>query len=100
MPFPPSSRVRDADVYDRKLLGQLSQCAYQAGKKFFQEVISDKEAVPGVLLFIQTYHIADCGCLQPQSAESAIRTFHFSQVHTGGAYTGFQLRAPLRGARN
>jgi hypothetical protein len=28
--------------------------------------------------------IADCGCLQPQSAESALRTFYFSQAHTAG----------------
>ncbi len=41
--------------YDRKLLGKLSQCAYQTVKEFFQEVIPDKAAVPGVILSIQTY---------------------------------------------
>jgi transposase-like protein len=41
--------------YDRKLLGKLSQCAYETVKEFFQEVVPDKEAVPGVILSIQTY---------------------------------------------
>jgi transposase-like protein len=41
--------------YDRKLLGKLSQCAYETVKEFFREVIPSKEAVPGVILSIQTY---------------------------------------------
>jgi hypothetical protein len=38
---------------------------------------------------------ADCGCLQPQSAESTTRSFYFSQAHAGWRYTGFQRHAPL-----
>jgi hypothetical protein len=33
--------------FDRKLLGKLSQCAYQSLKEFFQKTLNGKEAVPG-----------------------------------------------------
>jgi transposase-like zinc-binding protein/putative transposase len=41
--------------FDRKLLGKLSQCAYQSLKEFFQTTLNGKEAVPGVVVSIQTF---------------------------------------------
>ncbi len=41
--------------FDRKLLGKLSQCAYQSLKEFFREPLNKKEAVPGVVISIQTF---------------------------------------------
>jgi hypothetical protein len=33
--------------FDRKLLGKLSQCAYQSLKEFFQTTLNQKEPCPG-----------------------------------------------------
>jgi Putative transposase len=41
--------------FDRKLLGKLSQCAYQSLKEFFQTTLNRKEAMPGVVVSIQTF---------------------------------------------
>jgi Putative transposase/Transposase zinc-binding domain len=41
--------------FDRKLLGKLSQCAYQSLKEFFQTTLNRKEAIPGVVVSIQTF---------------------------------------------
>ncbi len=41
--------------FDRKLLGKLSQCAYQALKEFFRETLNNEKAVPGVVISIQTF---------------------------------------------
>ena len=41
--------------FDRKLLGKLSQCAYQALKEFFRKTLNNEEAVPGVVISIQTF---------------------------------------------
>jgi hypothetical protein len=41
--------------FDRKLLGKLSQCAYQFLKGFFQTTLNRKEANPGVVVSIQTF---------------------------------------------
>jgi len=41
--------------FDRKLLGKLSQCAYQCLKEFFQTTLNQKEAMPGVVISIQTF---------------------------------------------
>src|SRR5207253_9518170 len=40
--------------FDRKLLGKLSQCAYQSLKEFFQTTLNRKKAKPGVVVSIQT----------------------------------------------
>ena len=41
--------------YDRKLLGLLSQRFYETLAEFFREVTKDPDAVPGVIVSIQTY---------------------------------------------
>ncbi len=40
---------------DRRLLGKLRQCAYDALKTFFQATGMDTEAIPGVIIAIQTF---------------------------------------------
>ncbi len=41
--------------FDRKLLGKLSQTAYQALKEFFRVALNKGEGVPGVVVSIQTF---------------------------------------------
>ena len=40
---------------DRRLLGKLSQCAYACLKAFFQATLKKPQAVPGVIVAIQTF---------------------------------------------
>ena len=40
---------------DRRLLGKLSQCAYAYLKAFFQAILKKPQAVPGVIVTIQTF---------------------------------------------
>src|SRR2546428_5659267 len=40
---------------DRRLLGKLSQCAYACVKAFFQAALKKNQAVPGVIVAIQTF---------------------------------------------
>lgn len=42
-------------LYDRKLLGKLSQCATSSLKIFFQTVLSRKYGIPGIALAIQSF---------------------------------------------
>jgi transposase-like protein len=41
--------------HDRKLLGLLSRCFYQTLKQFLQEAYPERQAVPGMIVSIQTY---------------------------------------------
>jgi hypothetical protein len=41
--------------HQRKLLGLLSRSFYETLKEFFQQALQDREAVPGVIISIQTY---------------------------------------------
>src|SRR5438093_10893083 len=41
--------------FDRKLSGKLSQCTYQSLKEFFQTTLNRKEAMPRVVISIQTF---------------------------------------------
>jgi len=41
--------------FDRKLLGRLSQCAYQSLRDFFRKTLNEERAVPGVVICIQTF---------------------------------------------
>jgi len=41
--------------FDRKLLGKLSQCAYESLKEFFQTTLNRKEAMPEVVISVQTF---------------------------------------------
>jgi hypothetical protein len=42
-------------LYDRKLLSELSRCAWESLKVFFQETVSEEDAVPGAVIAIQTF---------------------------------------------
>ncbi len=41
--------------FDRKLLGRLSQCAYQSLKEFFRKTLNREKGVPGAVISIQTF---------------------------------------------
>lgn len=42
-------------LYDRKLLSELSRCAWETLKEFFQEVVPEEDAVPGAVIAIHTF---------------------------------------------
>jgi endogenous inhibitor of DNA gyrase (YacG/DUF329 family) len=42
-------------LYDRKLLSELSRCAWKTLKEFFQEVVPEEGAVPGAVIAIHTF---------------------------------------------
>jgi hypothetical protein len=42
-------------LYDRRLLSELSRCAWDALKVFLQTIISEENAVPGAVIAIQTF---------------------------------------------
>jgi len=42
-------------LYDRKLLYDLSHCAWESPKVFLQEVIREKNPVAGAVIAIQTF---------------------------------------------
>jgi len=41
--------------FDRKLLGKLSQCAYQSLKEFFRTTLDRPQVVPGAVISIQSF---------------------------------------------
>jgi hypothetical protein len=47
--------IRRYFLYDRKLLSELSRCAWETLKVFFQETVSEEGAVPGVVIAIQSF---------------------------------------------
>jgi hypothetical protein len=42
-------------LYDRKLLSDLSRCGWESLKEFFTTVVSEKGAVPGAVIAVQTF---------------------------------------------
>ncbi len=42
-------------LYDRKLLSDLSRCAWETLKEFFKESVSEEDAVPGAVVAIHTF---------------------------------------------
>lgn len=42
-------------LYDRKLLSELSRCAWETLKVFFQETVSEDSAVPGAAVALQSF---------------------------------------------
>jgi len=42
-------------LYDRKLLSELSRCAWETLKEFFQEVVPEEDAVPGAVIAIHSF---------------------------------------------
>jgi len=47
--------IRQHFRFDRKLLGLLSSCAYDAVREMMQSVADDPRAVPGMIVSLQTY---------------------------------------------
>ncbi len=47
--------LRKFFLYDRKLLGKLSQCAVKSLTKFFKLILGKKTGIPGVVVTIQTF---------------------------------------------
>ena len=47
--------LRKFFLYDRKLLGKLSQCASKSLTKFFKITLGKKSGMPGVVVVIQTF---------------------------------------------
>jgi len=42
-------------LYDRKLLSELSRCAWETLKVFFQETVPEEDAEPGAVIAIQSF---------------------------------------------
>jgi len=42
-------------LYDRKLLADLSRCAWESLKVFMQQAVPEKEPIPGAIIAIQTF---------------------------------------------
>ncbi len=42
-------------LYDRKLLSELSRCAWETLKEVFQEVVPEEDAVPGAVIAIHSF---------------------------------------------
>jgi hypothetical protein len=42
-------------LYDRKLLSELSRCAWETLKEFFQEIVPEEDAVPGAVIAIHSF---------------------------------------------
>jgi hypothetical protein len=42
-------------LYDRKLLADLSRCAWESLKIFLQETIPENEPIPGAVIAMQTF---------------------------------------------
>jgi hypothetical protein len=47
--------IRRYFLYDRKLLGKLSQCATSSLTSFFRITLGKKMGIPGIALAIQTF---------------------------------------------
>jgi len=77
--------------FDRRLLGKLSQCAYQCLKEFFRTTLNKPEGVPGAVISIQTFGdlvnfhphlhclISD-GCLMPQGSFNVLPKIDMKEV--------------------
>lgn len=42
-------------LYNRQLLGKLSQCAAKSLTKFFKTILGKKQGIPGIVIVIQTF---------------------------------------------
>jgi hypothetical protein len=42
-------------LYDRKLLADLSRCAWESLKVFLREAVPEKDPVPGAVIAVQTF---------------------------------------------
>jgi len=47
--------LRKYFLYDRRLLSELSRCAWDSLKTFFQTIVPEEDAVPGAVIAIQTF---------------------------------------------
>jgi hypothetical protein len=47
--------LRKYFLYDRKLLADLSRCAWDTLKVFFKDTVHEKETIPGAVIAVQTF---------------------------------------------
>lgn len=53
--FTVPKRLRLFFLYDRRLLGDQSRCAWQTVRDLYRAGLEDRRAVPGMVVSIQTY---------------------------------------------
>ena len=61
--FTVPKRLRLFFLYDRRLLGDLSRCAWETVRELYGAGLQDRRAVPGMVVSIQTY--GDLANFQP-----------------------------------
>jgi hypothetical protein len=61
--FTVPKRLRLLFLYDRRLLGDLSHCAWETVRELYRAGLQDRHAVPGMVVSIQTY--GDLANFQP-----------------------------------
>ncbi len=80
-------------LYDRSLLSDLSRCAWEALKEFYQVLVDEEESVPGAAIAIQTFGdflgfnphthvlISD-GCFYREGKFKVAPKFHLKDLET------------------
>ena len=58
-------------LYDRKLLADLSRCAWESLKVFVQNTVRENDPIPGAVIAIQTFGIGDRFEICPQLIRTA-----------------------------
>jgi len=80
--------LRKFFLYDRKLLGKLSQCAAKSLTKFLGVTLGKKSGIPGIVLSIQSF--GDYARWRPLSFEDDVRQEQeeLSDLFSTGIYSG------------
>ena len=47
--------LRRCFLYDRKLLADLSRCAWESLKVFLQDAVHENDSIPGAVIAVQTF---------------------------------------------
>jgi hypothetical protein len=81
--FTVPKRLRVFFLYDRRLLGELSRCAWRTVRDLYGAGLQDRHAVPGMVVSIQTY--GDLANWQP----------HLHTLVSAGAFSAEGMFVPL-----
>jgi hypothetical protein len=81
--FTVPKRLRLFFLYDRQLLGALSRCAWRTVRDLYRAGLRDRDAVPGMVVSIQTY--GDLANWQP----------HLHALVSAGVFRGAGVFTPL-----
>jgi hypothetical protein len=81
--FTVPKRLRLFFLYDRRLLGALSRCAWETVRDLYRAGLRDRRAVPGMVVSIQTY--GDLANWQP----------HLHALVSAGVFSGEGVFTPL-----